>query len=247
MNRQEASLVFHSISLLGPGQQSHLDEIEGDIFCSLPPLGLLLWWPPSATGFLQAFHLQENVVDRNLQVVTFTIGISSTVEQQVNQLRPIVDCRPVERSHPCIVSSTTSSCVLLQKLLHPVSQCHQRSCSSRFHLCRAPRCTAGTRSKVFWSTTGGGSPHPLGSLSMIWQIEGKLQQTMENEFKDLNSAVHNTPTKVSVMVHSLKRNRLKDQLSFPALFFCCNFNVQQQEQRHRVAFLNRVRGGDAGS
>ena len=121
VNRQEASLVFHSISLLGPGQQSHLDEIVGDIFCSLPPLGSLLWWPPSATGFLQAFHLQENVVDRNLQVVTFTIGISSTVEQQVNQLRPIVDCRPVERSHPCIVSSSTSSCVLLQKLLHPVS------------------------------------------------------------------------------------------------------------------------------
>ena len=72
---------------------------------------------------------------------------------------------------------------------------------------------------------------------------------MENEFKDLNTAVHNTPTKISVMVHSLKRNWLKDQLSSSALFFCCNFNVQQQEQqqRHRVEFLNRVRGGDAGS
>lgn len=145
MDGQKASLVLHSISLLCPGQQSHLgqwefyggengrtdkiilgvgehaDDIEDGIFWRLQTATLVApLVAAQCNGVPPSFPPSGDRCRRNLQVVTFTIGVGTTVKEQIDNLRPIVDCRPVQRGHPCLVRPPPTSCVLLQQLLHPV-------------------------------------------------------------------------------------------------------------------------------
>ena len=98
-----------------------------------PPLWLLLWWPPSATGFLQAFHLQETDVAEIYKLSPLQLGsapLSRSKSTSSGRSLIAAQCRGVTPASSALrppPASSFSSCFTLCTMISPL-----------FLLCKIP-------------------------------------------------------------------------------------------------------------